>query len=86
LNKQNTAREIKMKERRTQISPFNVISGLPLDYPMQDFRVTEERDDELPVTTNIHTTRHHLMHNIVNGAVQKVVPRKGEEQFLFLKR
>lgn len=67
------------------ISPFVVIPGLSLDYPMQDFCVAEERDDELPVTTAIHTTRHHLMHNIINGAVQKVVPRKCEEQFLNLK-
>jgi len=46
---------------------------------MQDFCVAEERDDELPVTTTIHTTRHYLMHNVINCAVQKVVPWKGEE-------
>jgi len=69
-------------KEKWEISPFNVIPGLPLDYPMQDFCVAEERDDELPVTTAIHIARHHLMYNIINGAVQKVVPRKGKEQFL----
>jgi hypothetical protein len=36
-----------------KISPFNVIPGLPLDYPMQDFCFAEERNDELPVTNAI---------------------------------
>jgi hypothetical protein len=66
--------------------PFKVIPSLPLDYPMQDLRITEKRDDELSVITTFHTARHHLMHNVINSAVQKVVPRKQEEQLLLFFR
>jgi hypothetical protein len=43
---------------------------------MQHLGITEEGYDEISVVATLDTSSHHLMHNVVDRAVQKIIPGK----------
>lgn len=56
--------------------PLYIVQSLPLDYAMQHLGITEEGYDEISVVATLDTSSHHLMHNVVDRAVQKIIPGK----------
>jgi len=41
---------------------------------MQNLRIPEQRDDQLPIMPRIHPSSQDLMQKIVDGAVKEIIP------------
>lgn len=62
--------------------PLNIILLLTLDDPMKHSRISEQRNDELSVEPTFLLAGQDLVDDVVDNAVQEIVPREFEEQVL----
>lgn len=68
-----------MNWRQKWALPFRVVELLAVDDTVHEPSFSEEADDKLPIESALNTAGHDLVYEVVDHAVEKVVPRKLKE-------